>query len=207
MKDLDDQLDQAAAAVWAAVEDTHLSHHQPRPRRPLALIGAVAIVVAGAVGIIGMTTWPGPSIVSTNDAQPQQSTEFSSLVVGAANRLGWSFVLPDDLISSSTPREATVTESSMAGRSYSEVKLRDSDGWLLVSRLTGDPSAVKAGSDGRADLLRTDGTATVYLGTDGPNARAVELFDGDTIIYVRSQTAAPAALNDLIELALKVDDR
>jgi hypothetical protein len=121
-------------------------------------------------------------------------------VVTAAADVGWTITLPTDHISQSS--------TDGHGVQYFEVRTTDSDvGQLLVSIRTGDAEAVAAGTHNRPDLLRSDGTASVYLGTDSPEARAVELFDGATIIYVRSESSNENArpLADLTTVALALN--
>lgn len=62
----------------------------------------------------------------------------------------------------------------------------------------------------RSGLTRwpqSDGTISVYVGTDLAHARAVELFDSTTIIYVRSESTNQnaSALTDLTTIALALN--
>ena len=119
----------------------------------------------------------------------------------AAADVGWKFTLPTDLISQSSTDDGQ-------GVQYFEVRLTDSDvGQLLVSIRTGDRQAVAAGTNNRTGLLQSVDRASVYLGTDSAQARAVELFDGTTIIYVRSESSnqSARALSELTTVALALN--
>ena len=119
-------------------------------------------------------------------------------VAAAVAEAGWAVAPPSDPVSQNSTDDGR-------GVQYFEVRLRDGDvGELLVSIRTGDAAAVAAGTQSRGGLLQSDGTASVYLGTDSPGARAVELFDGTTIVYVRSEASNLNArsISDLSKLAL-----
>lgn len=135
--------------------------------------------------------------LATTAAQQQMAHD----VVAAAADVGWRITLPTDLISQSSTDDGQ-------GVQYFEVRLTDSAvGQLLVSIRTGDAAAVAAGTTNRTGLLQSDGSASVYLGTDSAQARAVELFDGTTIIYIRSESSnqSARALSDLTAMALALN--
>lgn len=80
------------------------------------------------------------------------------------------------------------------------------DNELLLSVSAGDPLAAVEGSSDRGQPLRVEGTARVFVGTDSDEARAVELFDGDRIVYVRSESAEVALdVETLVDIALVVN--
>jgi hypothetical protein len=205
--DLDSHLDTAAADLWAAVGETELGLPEARQaRRGIAAIGATIIVTLSVVGAgwlvshqrsEGQTASHPLTSVSATD-------QLAAEVASAAHELGWGLSLPDLIPSNADPAAPTIPATSE--RIYAEVHFKNGDGQLLVSMCVCDDAAVSAGTNGRAGLLRTDDTASVYLGTDGDYARAVELYDHSRILYVRSESASVAvSLDELTNLALAIN--
>lgn len=80
-------------------------------------------------------------------------------------------------------------------------------GELLVSVNNGDLGAVRQGQAARGEPLLIEGTTKIYVGVDDPQVRAVELFDGLRIIYVRSELATETLkLEQLVAMATSVND-
>jgi hypothetical protein len=213
VNDLDSHLDTAAADLWAALGDIELALPDPGSRRRgVAAIGAAVILafsVVGAGWLASRRTGDDTASTSAASVSPQAvpaQDQLAAEVVSAANELGWSLSLPDDLISSAPGPVPTIPTSPRAA--YAEVHFKTGDGQLLVSLCVCDDAAVAAGTTGRTGLLRTDGTASVYLGTDGDHARAVELYDRSRILYVRSESpTAASSLDVLASLAVAIDSR
>jgi hypothetical protein len=87
-----------------------------------------------------------------------------------------------------------------------DIDLGGTAGELQVSIRTGDAQAVANGTAVQRDLLERRDTAEIYLGTDGDAARAVELYDGTTIVYVRSEETNDArTLDELTEVAVAIN--
>ncbi|MDA3040856.1 MAG: hypothetical protein O3C27_15265 [Actinomycetota bacterium] len=88
---------------------------------------------------------------------------------------------------------------------FQENVLTSGDHELLLSVSVGDPRAT-GGSSGRGQPFRLEGTARVFVGVDGDEARSVELFDGDRVVYVRSEHPEAALdLEMLVDIAVDVN--
>lgn len=174
--------------------------HRTRGRRALAGTVAAAIVAVGVAGLVVIRhqRHTPPSAAPAGPVLAEQ--QLAELVADAGTAVGWTIALPGDLTASESRTDG-------AGIDFAEVHLTLHDrGALLVSISTGDTAAAAVGTNNRGGLLRTVGSATIYLGTDSTTARAVELFDGSTIIYVRSESATEAeSLDDLTAVALTLD--
>ena len=128
----------------------------------------------------------------------EAAEDLARQVAAAVAEVGWSVTLPADLVSQ------TAQLADSRGVANAEVRLRDGDvGELFVSILTGDAAAVEAARNDHGQELQAAGTASVYLVVDGPDARAVQLVDGMTIITVRSDSSTGSArsIPDLTQLA------
>lgn len=163
----------------------------------VAAVAAVGLTTLGVAAIVTRDTAPSPTTPAS--AGTQAADQYLAELIRAAGPFaGWTVQLPADLTSSSAVHEPN-------GASYAEIHLQlAADTTMQVSVRAGDPQAA-ASSDGRDGLLRTDGSARVYVGTDGPDARAVELVDGATIVYVRSESGTPASLDELTNAALTIN--
>ena len=169
-------------------------------------VAAAMLAVVGAGGLIVMTTTResgrAGEIGASQPAAASADNELARLVADAGSALGWTIAVPADVTASQSSTDRT-------GINYAEVRIRTQDGnELLVSVRTGDAEAAAAGRTNRDGLLRTIGSATIYIGTDSSHARSVELFDGTTIVYVRSDSLSEAtSLNDLSSIAVELNSR
>lgn len=209
MSELDTRLDQAARDLRQVVERFELARLPERRRRTAACGLLVAAATVTVAVVVGMTI-----LLGRNDASPGHSAADGTTAVRADDQLaadvidiasvhGWEVTVGDG----GDSHQSYATES---GVGYVEVRARvgDSSDTLLVSIRVNDRETVAAGSDGRAGLIRTVGTARVYVGTDSRSVRAVELFNDTTIVYVRFESGADAApsLEELTDVVVAVDD-
>lgn len=171
----------------------------PTSRRPMWVAAAAASVAVAGLGASMMianrnTQSPAAAPVAADTADAY----LANTVVAAGDSVGWTVDLRTDLSSSNAFKDTN-------GSTYAEVRLTLRDGSrVLVAVRSGDPEA--ANTDGRAGLLEQVGSARIYVGTDGPNARAVELFDGTTIVYVRSEASSASPLATLSKVAQTVNE-
>lgn len=131
------------------------------------------------------TIWATPAC--TDDAAPGQDqrpgiseADLTAEVADAGSSFGLSVDLEHDILASSTRQPSPGVEHTEI-----QVVIGDGGGELLVSVNAGDVLAARQGQAGRRELISSTGTQSVYVGTDDAEARAVELFDGSRIIYVR----------------------
>lgn len=189
--------DERTATIERTAPD---EQHRSRGARALAGSVAVAVVAAGVVGLVVIRQPRDEPLVARPASPVMAEQQLAALVADAGAAVGWTIELPGDLTASESRTDG-------AGIDFAEVRLTLRDrGELLVAISTGDSDAAAAGTINRGDPLRTVGSATVYLGTNSTTARAVELFNGSTIIYVRSESATEAeSLDDLTTIALTLD--
>lgn len=165
-----------------------------------------------------MTVWRPLSVLlaalwvvpaCTDEAAPEQDpqaaiseADLAEEVADAGSAVGLSIDPEQDILASSTRQPSP-------GVDHIEIRvdIGDAGGELLVSVNAGDALAARQGQAGRRELISSTGTTSVYVGTDDADARAVELFDGSRIIYVRSQgTSTPLSLDELASIAQGVND-
>lgn len=167
-------------------------------------VSAVAVLMVSVAGLwlVRQRTIDPPSnttnVADTPTTGIRAQDDLARIVGASAAALGWAVGLPDSI---------TTSSSRITGDgAYAEVRLALPDrGDLLVSIHDGGSSSTTVAGDGR-QLLRLSGSASVFLGTDSNSARAVELFDGTTIVYVRSESALQAqSLDDLATIAIDVN--
>ncbi len=102
----------------------------------------------------------------------------------------------------SLDRSGTDSSQTEAGVFFRDTAVDFGGGRLLLGIRIGESVSVAE----RSAPLATDGSAAVYLGTDGPDARAVELVDGERVIYARSDdTATPMELDELIAIVISLN--
>ena len=152
-------------------------------------------------------TWAVAACSDEAAPEPAQEAAISEAdlareVADAGSTVGLSIDLEQDILASST-------RQSSPGVDHIEIRMAigNAGGELLVSVNAGDALAARQGQAGRGELISSAGTTSVYVGTDDADARAVELFDGSRIVYVRSQgTSTPLSLEELTSIAQGVND-
>ncbi|MDY7101446.1 MAG: hypothetical protein S0880_09690 [Actinomycetota bacterium] len=221
MTDLDDRLTSAVDDLWWCVEDFDLPatvQRRPAAQPALAFVAATLLVVIVAVGFGsavrdtprdmaastarfqgGVTTATDVAAAPDGRSGPMTMREahLASTVAAAGRGLGWDVDVPGDVL-------ATTSRAPLPGVTFTEVHLDlgGAAGRLQVSYLRGDADAVAEGTSVERELVEQRGTADIYEGTDGNTARAVELFDGTTIVYVRSEWTSDArSFAELVEIA------
>jgi hypothetical protein len=233
MIDLDSRLGAAAEDLWQHVGDVDVDPTSVAARRRVPLRNsAIAIGLCGLVGgaiVFDQATpsgggtssevfvadpnalFAGSPSASYTDALAAAALagitypfdpELERDVVAAATTLGWSIDLASNRPSSVV---RTLAPGVVAIDAHFEFA-GDVSG-IQVGISYGSADAVKQGSENRGDPLSTNGAAQIFVGTDSPQARAVELFDGLTIVYVRSEPSGGEArsLDELSTLAIAIN--
>ena len=219
MTTLDDPIRRALALVidcappLGATPTDHVTllSDGPPSRRPMWIAVAAASLAIAGLGASVMiahqnTHAPAAAPTAADTAVPTAvsvttdtaDAYLANAVLAAGDSVGWTTDLRTDLTSSNA-----FTDTN--GSTFAEVRLTLRDGnRVLVSVRSGDPEAAET-ADGREGLLEQVGSARILVGTDGPNARAVELFDGTTIVYVRSEASSASPLDTLSRVAQAVN--
>lgn len=215
--DLEERLRQAAAALDEAA-DRHaaapLAFIEPLRRRgPVIAIGMVTaslavggafvltqrgqspLVTVGAPDATSPTSAAGATGVVACIAQQVELRAFADTVAAAQARL-WQ---PATRVSSTTSRFDS--GYALAGRTPTlyEVSLDDAGAVLSVAATTGlDTEAITR--DRTAPVTETPEGRTMMIGTDGADARAIELTADGLIYYARSESSDGSTIRSLEDL-------
>ena len=193
--DLDALLDHAATDLWESVDDVNLQLAASPSRRPrVAMIGAASIVVISVVAAAFLVTRERSPRSAEHPPSTLTPGQFVADVVEAANDVGWDLTATEDLIGTSVEPGAVVTgEFSPPTTPFGYVADFRADGGRLLVALTYGVDESSVLTVRASGALRTDGTATVYLGRDSDMARYVELFDNSKVVLIQSSSSSGAA--------------